>query len=140
MEELYGQDCILSCNEEPTPKNLLEWIAGCDIDEAFGMEFLDAFRICLGDGRLHDAEVAAYTCSLYLSCVFAGFPTEKMHTFVHCSREIYRRLSFDCRMYEKLFAHMNRNVLILISGEKKCIEYQCNKQEIFEAFDFYTNQ
>jgi hypothetical protein len=85
---------------------------------------------------------AAYTCSLFLSAILKGFPTAKLHTFVHFTKENVQRFSFNCKMYEEIFSHMNEDDLkavVLLDKERNFIRRQCSKQDIFEAFDFYTN-
>ena len=125
---------------QESPSSILERIIGDGFDKKFGKPFLDAFKSCGSNIDIEELEIAAYTCSLYLSSAFAGLPTKALHTFIHHTRESHSRFSFDCRMYETLYAHINESTFTLITDGNGSIERKCSKQEIFEAFDFYTNQ
>lgn len=110
-------------------------------DEKFGEPFIKAFSMFAPQSH-DEILVASYTCTLFLSVFFNNFPTEKLHTFVHYTKEHYSRFSFNCKMYEEIFSHMNEDDLkavVLLDKERNFILRQCSKQDIFEAFDFYTN-
>jgi hypothetical protein len=117
-------------------------IAGItELDERFGEPFIKAFGI---SSSLSNEELlaASYICSLFLSAIFNKFPTEKLNTFVHFVKEHYTRFSFNCNMYEKIFSQMDENGLknVVLFDKEGCIMLRdCSKQDIFEAFDFYTN-
>ena len=125
--------------EEQTARGILGKIAGRTIETDFGKPFLEGFRALRNDGREEEMEVAAYVCSLYLSCAFTEFPTEKMHLFIHNTRDSYCRFSFDCRTYEKLYGMMPKEPFRLLGNDGRPVVRDCSKQEIFEAFDFFTN-
>lgn len=122
--------------------NCLCRIAGItELDDRFGEPFIKAFGISASLN--HDEVLAAsYICSLFLSAIFNKFPTEKLNTFVHFVKEHYRRFSFNCKMYDKIFSQMDENGLknvVLFDKEGCMMVRHCSKQDIFEAFDFYTN-
>lgn len=112
-----------------------------ELDERFGEPFIKAFGKFETQGY-EEILIASYTCSLFLSVIFNKFPTEKLHTFVHFTKEHYHRFSFNCNMYESLFSNIDEEDLrtvALIDKEGKNSYRKCSKQDIFEAFDFYTN-
>ena len=111
------------------------------LDAKFGEPFIKAFGKFRTQGN-EEVLVASYTCSLFLSAIFNKFPTEKLNAFVHYTKEHYRYFSFNCKMYDYIFAQMNENTLKsvpLFDKEGYSVLRHCSKQDIFEAFDFYTN-
>lgn len=122
-------------------KELFRQTTGCTVSETFGAPFVAAFS------KYHKADeeqiiAAAYCCSLFLSCILAGFPTNRMHTFVHCAREQCSRFLFNCKMYDTLFSNIPSQLLdavVLLNSECCSILRTCKKEDIYEAFDFYTN-
>ncbi len=116
-------------------------IIGHEVPERFGEPFLTLFRDASAKKEGNNA--AAYICSLYLSAFLEKFPTEKLHTFVRYAKEECELFSFDCRMYEELYSRIPNeelNSVILIDVHGNHCYRKCYKQEIFEAFDFYTNR
>ena len=112
-----------------------------ELDKGFGEPFIKAFMQFAPQNH-DEVLVASYTCTLFLSAIFNNFPTEKLHTFVHYTKEHYSRFSFNCKMYEEIFSRMNEDDLkavVVLDKERHFIRRQCSKQDIFEAFDFYTN-
>lgn len=115
-------------------------IIGHEVPERFGEPFLTLFREASAKKEGNNA--AAYICSLYLSALLEKFPTEKLHTFVRYIKEEYELFSFDCRMYEELYSRIpseELNSVPLINAHGNPCYRECCKQDIFEAFDFYTN-
>ena len=111
------------------------------LDAGFGEPFIKAFSEFMPDEE-EKVLVASFTCSIFLSAILYKFPTEKLHTFVHFTKEHYQRFSFNCKMYDSIFSHMEECDLenvALLDREGKHTNRHCTKQEIFEAFDFYTN-
>ena len=111
------------------------------VDKKFGEPFIGAFgKYCtLCDDKVL---IASYTCSLFLSVIFNRLPTEQLHTFVHFTKEHYSRFSFNCKAYENIFANIGEdelNAVTLLGKDGETVHRQCSKQDIFEAFDFYTN-
>ena len=122
-------------------KEAIAAIIGHDAPERFGEPFLTLFREASAEKEGNNA--AAYICTLFLSAFLEKFPTEKLHTFVRYAKEECELFSVDCRMYEELYSRipgeeLNRVILIDVHGNP-CYR-KCCKQEIFEAFDFYTNR
>ena len=120
----------------------LKRIIGNEIPEGFGQPFLKIFELTY-EGSREEIEAAAYSCSLFLSCLIAKMPTEVLHTFIYSTKERCSRFSFNCNMYETLFSKtvsQDLENIPLLDNEKEIAEYTLTKQEIFEAFDFYTNQ
>lgn len=112
-----------------------------NIDEKFGEPFMKAFSTLMPNEE-EKVLAAAYTCSLFLSAILCGFPTAKLHMFVHYTREHLQRFSFNCKMYEEIFSHMDESILErvpLLDKNGGETTRACSKQDIFEAFDFYTN-
>lgn len=111
------------------------------LDPKFGEPFIEAFSSFMPD-ETEKVTVASYTCSLFLSAILNGFPTIKLHTFVHFTKEHFQRFSFNCRMYDNIFSYMRQEELehvVLLDKEGNSTVRQCTRQDIFEAFDFYTN-
>lgn len=119
-------------------------IVGTAPPAGFGEPFITAFKK-LYNGKPDEISAAAYTCSLFLSAIFEEFPTTTLHTFVHYIQENYKRFSFNCKMYEHIFKEMNTDTpqavsLCLLSNTNLHTTRKCSKEDIFEAFDFYTNR
>lgn len=117
-------------------------IVGIVPPDSFGKPFIAAFSK-LYKGDKEEVVAASYTCSLFLSAILEGFPTAQLHTFVHHIQEYHTRFSFNCDMYERIYNEMNAEELqrvCLIGGNNTPTERECCKEEIFEAFDFYTNR
>ena len=134
----------IRCMEEKNREiinNLCHITVMTELHENFGEPFIKAFSKFM----VHSNEAtlsASYTCSLFLSVIFNKFPSEKLHTFVHFTKERYHRFSFNCNMYESIFSHINEEDLtavVLLDKEGNTSHRACSKQDIFEAFDFYTN-
>lgn len=121
----------------------LKTIAGTEIHSMFGEPFTSAFKATYSTGSNEEITVAAYTCSLFLSTILEGFPSDRLHTFIRYTKECYNRFSFDCRMYDPLIECAGENSLkrvALINSEGSTIFRECSREEIKEAFDFYTNR
>lgn len=119
-----------------------ERLLGIAPPDGFGEPFATAFAK-LYNGKDEEVATAAYTCSLFLSAVLEQYPTARLHTFVHHIQENYSRFSFDCNMYGTIFKEMDekslRTVCLLKDGNIPTV-HNCSKEDIFEAFDFYTNR
>lgn len=96
---------------------------------------------------LHGYAVAwGLICELYLSCMKTGFPTDKMHQTVRFIKEHYGMMSITCDDYPtllELMTHDKKNVAGIINftllggiGDIR-INQTANKDEIYEALDFY---
>lgn len=119
-----------------------EQILGAVPPEGFGEPFTTAFS-ALYNGDKEEILTAAYICTLFLSAITEGYPTAKLHTFVHYAQENYKRFTFNCNMYESIFSKMSQEKLknvCLLKSDNRTIMRECKKEEIFEALDFYTNR
>ena len=96
---------------------------------------------------LHGYAVAwGLICELYLSCIKTGFPTDKMHQTVRFIKAHYGMMSITCDDYPtllELMTHDKKNVAGIINftllggiGDIR-INQTANKDEIYEALDFY---
>lgn len=117
-------------------------VCTADIHAGFGEPFLTAFASFNGNA---DKRIiaAAYTCSLFLSCIINGLPTERLRIFTNTAREEYGRFIFNCKAYEEIYSHIERtdsDETPLLNKEGNCEFRSLSKNEIFEALDFYTNQ
>ena len=122
-------------------KEVLARITGNRATDEFGEPFIAMFS-AFGVAK-ENILPAAYICTLFLSAIFNGFPTEKLHTFTRYARDNCSLPSFDCKMYEKLYASQGSKVyesVLLIDKSGRTLPRNCSKQDIFEAFDFYTNR
>ena len=120
----------------------LRKITGREIPDRFGQPFIKIFEQAYS-GSLDEILAAAYTCSLFLSCLMAKMPSEPLRTFTYYTKERCGRFSFNCNMYETLFAKTedrDLNDIPLLNENKEERSYTLSKQEVFEAFDFYTNR
>lgn len=124
-------------------KELLQAIAGHSLPNNFGIPFTTTFP------QFHNAEseeqlqAAGYICSLFLSCILTGFPSEKLNIFTHQAQEHCTRFTFNCNMYETIYNQMEKAELEsvpLLDSQGHCTPRRCSKEDIFEAFDFYTNR
>lgn len=119
-----------------------EKILGVTPPAGFGEPFLTAFSRLYHGGN-EEITAAAYICSLFLSALFGKYPTERLHTFVHHVQEICSPFSFNCNMYETIFKEMDEKALYtvcLMRNDTTPMTRECSKDDIFEAFDFYTNR
>lgn len=117
-------------------------IIGIAPPEDLGEPFATAFTR-LYNGKEDEIKAAAYTCSLFLSAIVMGFPTTQLHIFVHHVQENYSRFSFNCNMYDTIYKEMDDGMLqrvVLLDANNTTAVYECSKEDIFEAFDFYTNR
>lgn len=115
---------------------------GYSVPPGFGEPFITAFAD-FGQLKQDEAVVAGYVCALFLSAILAEFPTAKLHTFVHNTKDCCSRFSFNCKAYDAIYSRMSKKRLaktILIDANGENITHHCDKKEILEAFDFYTNQ
>lgn len=122
-------------------KKKLEELIGKNICNEFGQPFIKIFEQAY-NSKTKEVLVAAYTCSLFLSCLLSKMPTSFLNTYVYYTKERYSRFSFNCNMYETLFSKIKVTDLenIPLFNEKKELgTHALTKQDIFEAFDFYTN-
>ena len=96
---------------------------------------------------LHGYAVAwGLICELYLSCMKTGFPTDKMHQTVRFIKAHYGMMTITCDDYPtllELMTHDKKNVAGIINftllggiGDIR-INQTANKDEIYEALDFY---
>ena len=119
-----------------------ERIVGTPPPLGFGEPFATAFKAFHND-NFEEIAAAAYTCSLFLSAILENYPTATLHTFVHYIQENHRRFSFNCNMYETIFSRMKPESLqntCLLSVNNRPVLRECSREDIFEAFDFYTNR
>lgn len=96
---------------------------------------------------LHGYAVAfGMVCELYLSVVKEGFPTDLMRRTVAFINEYYGRPEMTCDDYEELFELMTHdkkntagrvNFTLLGAPGDIRIDRTAEKEEIFEALDFY---
>ena len=105
--------------------------------------------LALRRGRpvLHGYAVAfGMVCELYLSVVKEGFPTDLMRRTVAFINEYYGRPEMTCDDYEELFELMTHdkkntagrvNFTLLGAPGDIRIDRTAEKEEIFEALDFY---
>ena len=125
------------------PDKTLARLATAGLKEDFGEPFLSAFRAVHPQGSEEELKTAAYTCTLFLSAILEGFPTDKLNIFVRHTRDNCSRFTFDCKRYDMIFGSMPPSSLTLVAlldrdGNTRTRE--CSKQDIYEAFDFYTNR
>lgn len=119
-----------------------ERIVGSPPPQGFGEPFATAFQEFQNE-EIEEIAAAAYTCSLFLSAILEGYPTATLHTFVHHVQENHRRFSFNCNMYETIFSRIKPEMLLsvcLLGCDYLPKLRECSKEDIFEAFDFYTNR
>ena len=123
------------------PKDF-ERVAGVVPPKGFGEPFISAFSVLYG-GEKNEVLAASYICSLFLSAILLGFPTEKLHTYVHYVQENHTRFAFNCKMYDIIYAHMKEEALAavtLLDADSRAVPRRCLKEDVFEALDFYTNR
>lgn len=123
-------------------QKVFEEVVGVVLPDGFGEPFVSAFS-ALYKGEKGEVEAASYICSLFLSAILCGFPTSKLHLFVHNVQENYTRFSFNCKMYDTIYAHMKEEYLsatILLDADSRAVICGCRKEDVLEALDFYTNR
>ena len=123
-------------------KEAFEKIVGITPPAEFGEPFATAFSK-LYNGEEEEITAAALLCSLFLSAIFEGFPTSRLHTFAHYAQENNRRFSFNCNMYETIFKEMdieNTQGVCMLNNSNQTKIRKCSKNDIFEALDFYSNR
>ncbi|MBR5813822.1 MAG: hypothetical protein IKY37_05170 [Bacteroidaceae bacterium] len=118
-------------------------ITGTEPPASFGEPFRSAFTATYTNGSNEEIAAAAYICSMFLSSILEGFPTEKLHTFVNYIKENCYRFMFDCKMYDTILEKIDDDSLkrvIILDKRGKAITTECSREDIKEAFDFYTNR
>ncbi len=105
--------------------------------------------LALAENRpvLHGYAVAwGMVCELYLSCVKAGFPRDKMRQTVDYVRRHYGTFAFDCKHYYRLYDYMTHdkknvggiiNFTLLADVGDIRLDQTADKDEIFAMLDFY---
>ena len=105
--------------------------------------------LALAENRpvLHGYAVAwGLVCELYLSCLKANFPKDKMQQTVRFIKENYGTFFFDCKHYERLYELMTHdkkntagiiNFTLLREIGDIALNQTADKDTIFEALDFY---
>ena len=125
------------------PDKTLARLATAGLKEDFGEPFLSAFRAVHPQVSEEELKTAAYTCTLFLSAILEGFPTDKLNIFVRHTRDNCSRFTFDCKRYDMIFGSMPPSSLTqvtLLDKDGNTRTRECSKQDIYEAFDFYTNR
>jgi hypothetical protein len=133
MEECVEKHNIAVCFEK---------IVGIEPPDGFGEPFIAAFS-ALYKGERSEILAAAYICSLFLSAIHAEFPTMRLHTFTNYVHENYTRFSFNCKMYDAIFAQMKVSddfATVLLDSNAGLTLINCSKEDVFDALDFYTNR
>lgn len=118
-------------------------IAGNEPHPMFGEPFMSAFKATYTSGSEEEITAAAYVCSLFLSAISEEFPTERLHTFVNYVKEKCSRFTFDCKMYDTILDKIGNDSLrqvALIDSNAHTVFRECSRNDIKEAFDFYTNR
>lgn len=126
-----------------TPRDTLARIAGGRLPDGFGEPFLGAFKAMKRHSGEEELMSAALICSLFLSVILEGFPTARLNIFVRYTMDNCSRFTFDCKKYDVLFEKMHPESLCrvaLLDKEGKACFRECQRQDIYEAFDFYTNR
>lgn len=129
-------------NNVQTPEKLLNRIIGKVAHDEFGQPFIDMFATEFPDRSKEEIVAAAYCCTLFLSVILSKHPSCKLHTFVHNADNEWKRISFNCSRYEKLYSHISKNKskkICLINSNGDFEFHNYSKEDITEAFDFYTN-
>lgn len=123
-------------------KEIILKITGTDVGSDFGQPFTGAFATVFKRNNSGERLVAAYICSLFLSVITQGLPSKTLHTFVHNIREHCPRITFSCELYPKLNENIEEEALcnmLLLNNEGRVCRCKCQRKDINEAFDFYTN-
>lgn len=129
--------------EKDNLTHVFQSIAGNEPPPLFGEPFMSAFKATYTSGSEEEITAAAYICSLFLSAISEGFPTERLHTFVNYVKERCSRFTFDCKTYDALLDKMENDSLrhvALIDSNAHTVFRECSRNDIKEAFDFYTNR
>jgi 3-dehydroquinate synthase len=111
--------------------------------ESFALRTMGTMRT----PQLHGYFVAfGLICELYLSVVKTGFPIDKMRQTISFIKEHYGKMEITCNDYpnlHELMTHDKKNVAGIINftllgeiGDIR-INQTANKEEIYEALDFY---
>jgi len=129
--------------QDPTEKGIRKALnLGHTIGHAF-----ESLSYELNRPVLHGYAVAwGLVCELYLSFKKTGFPQDKLTKTIYFIKENYGVFPLDCKQYERLYelmqhdkknesAEVNFTLLGNIGNIK--INQTANKEEIFEALDFY---
>lgn len=128
--------------EDPTEKGLRKALnLGHTAGHAFESLALERKPI------LHGYAVAyGLVIELYLSCVKAGFPTDKMRQTVQFIKEHYGKMTITCNDYPRLLQFMHHdkknegsaiNFTLLAGIGELRINQTATEEEIMEALDFY---
>ena len=129
--------------QDPTEKGIRKALnLGHTIGHAF-----ESLSYELNRPVLHGYAIAwGLVCELYLSLKKTGFPQDKLTKTIYLIKENYGVLPLDCKQYDRLYELMQHDkknestevnfTLLGNIGDIK-INQTANKEEIFEALDFY---
>lgn len=129
--------------EKDNLTQVFQSITGNEPPPLFGEPFMSAFKATYTSGSEEEITAAAYVCSLFLSAISEEFPTERLHTFVNYVKEKCSRFTFDCKMYDTILDKIGNDSLrqvALIDSNAHTVFRECSRNDIKEAFDFYTNR
>ncbi len=131
--------------EDPTEHGLRRAL---NLGHTAGHAF-ESWSIAQGQPIPHGYAVAyGLVCELYLSCVKAGLPVERLRQVAAFVREHYGRIAFTCDDYPDLLRLMrhdkkntagNINFTLLADFGDVRIDQTATEKEITEALDFYRD-
>lgn len=126
-------------NDKPT--EIICRLTHCDsIPEEFGAPFFAVFKTFFPEHN--GVQTASLACTLFLSALHCGFPTDKLHIFTREAYSIYPGLLFDCKFYDRLIEamHIDSDTRLLLLNEKNAfVLHRITPSDITDAFDFITN-
>ena len=122
------------------PHELLSLITARPTNKEFGSNIAQALHATFGN-KASDSEYAAagIICTLFLSVIKEDFPTTKLHTFVRNYRDENKLFSFDCKSYDNIADNIKSYNTLLINKEMHYKDTIIERQDLLEAFDFFTN-
>lgn len=129
-------------NKAQMPRELLNRVIGDVAHKEFGQPFIAMYEAEFPDMPKEGIIAAAYCCTLFLSVIISKYPSSRLHTFVHNADNEWKRISFNCNRYEKLYSNIvndNARSICLIDSNGLFAFHNYSKEDIMEAFDFYTN-
>lgn len=122
------------------PRELLTLITKKEINNEFGRVFAEAFAHFFRETQNVDRIFATgICCSLFLSHIKLGFPSDKLRTYIYNVRDEHPFIEFDCKSYEPLYSRMKERDILLLNNNIEYKKTTTSKEEIFETFDFITN-
>lgn len=126
-----------------TIHNILHLVTGSTPPESFGAPLETSFKEFFSAYTAEECKAAAAICMLYISYRKSGFPSDKLRSCICNIDENISKIYFNCNHYDKIMEYIPQEMLhyVPLYNSECSIEHATlTKEDILNAFDFYTNR